>query len=299
VRIRSTKPEFWRSNTIAELSWEDRFVLKGIEAYVDDNGVGKDDIELIATEVFPRDTFRNPRDTLARLSASISRIHAAGLIARYVANEEKLVYVDKWADIQRIDRPGKGRFPRPDGTMEYSQPVNRESYKSPRDTLASPRDTLATGTGEQGNRGTGEQREQTLLNADASSDVDALAHITESDFPDDFAPIYSNAFEEWWEHYPRKAGKRKAFQAWKSARKRASAEALIAGADRYAADPNRVDQFTKYPEGWLNADGWLDDPLPPRDDHANGRTRPAASDAAFAATQALKSQPRTGRLELE
>lgn len=157
MRIRSTKPEFWRSNTIAELSWEDRFVLKGIEAYVDDNGVGKDDIELIATEVFPRDTFRNPRDTLARLSASISRIHAAGLIARYVANDEKLVYVDKWADIQRIDRPGKGRFPRPDGTMEYSQPVNRESYKNPRDTLASPRDTLATGTGEQGNRGTGEK----------------------------------------------------------------------------------------------------------------------------------------------
>ncbi|MBN7466111.1 hypothetical protein I3U66_10915, partial [Mycobacteroides abscessus subsp. massiliense] len=48
MRIRSTRPEFWRSKTIAQLDWDVRLVLKGLEAYVDDNGVGKDDIELIA-----------------------------------------------------------------------------------------------------------------------------------------------------------------------------------------------------------------------------------------------------------
>ena len=39
---------------------------------------------------------------------------------------------------------------------------------------------------------------------------------------------------------------------------------ILAGAIRYRDDPNRVDQFTKYAEGWLNADGWEDEPLPPR-----------------------------------
>ncbi|MFV8049920.1 hypothetical protein [Mycobacterium sp. 48b] len=121
--------------------------------------MGKDDIELIATEVFPRDTFRSPRETVASLSEAIDRIHRAGLIARYEADGEKLLYVDKWKDLQRIDRPSKGRYPRPDGTFEYADVVDRESYRNPRSTLASPRDTLATGTGEQGNRGTAKERE--------------------------------------------------------------------------------------------------------------------------------------------
>lgn len=157
VRIRSTKPEFWKSKTIADaLGWSDRLVLKGLEAYVDDNGVGKDDIELIATEVFPRDTFRSPRETVGRLSEAISRIHQAGLIARYEVDGEKFLYVDKWKDLQRIDKPSKGRYPRPDGSFEYIQPVNRESYRSPREGFGSPPENLAPGTGEQGNRGTGD-----------------------------------------------------------------------------------------------------------------------------------------------
>ena len=181
MRIRSTKPEFWRSNTIAELSWDERLVLKGLESYVDDNGVGKDDIELIATEVFPRDTFRNPRETLARLTEAISRIHSLGLIARYVADGEKLLYVDKWSDIQRVDKPNKGRFPRPDGTMEYSEPVARETYRNPREGFGNPPEVLAPGTGEQGNRGTGE-----ITHLGKASDVsNARENNAAADEPDE------------------------------------------------------------------------------------------------------------------
>jgi hypothetical protein len=49
MRIRSTKPEFWRSERIASVNWDARLVLKGLESYVDDNGVGVDDIALIVT----------------------------------------------------------------------------------------------------------------------------------------------------------------------------------------------------------------------------------------------------------
>lgn len=158
MRIRSTKPEFWRSKTITEglPDWCDRLVLKGLESYVDDNGVGKDDLALIAADVFPRDLSASPLETLARLSEAISRIASVGLIVRYEIDGEKLLYIDKWKDIQRIDKPGKGRFPRPDGTWEYSEPVDRDSYRNPRDTLANPPEALAPGTGEQRNRGTGE-----------------------------------------------------------------------------------------------------------------------------------------------
>lgn len=157
MRIRSTKPEFWRSKTIAALAWDVRLVLKGLESYVDDNGVGKDDLALIAADVFPRDLSRDPRDTLARLSEAISTIAEADIVTRYTFSSEDLLYIERWKDIQRIDKPGRGRFPRPDGTLEYSEPVNRDSYGSPRETVASPPEVVAPGTGEQGSSGTGDQ----------------------------------------------------------------------------------------------------------------------------------------------
>ncbi|PPI08218.1 hypothetical protein [Rathayibacter sp. AY1B8] len=165
MRIRATKPEFWRSKTIAALTWEQRLVLKGLESYVDDNGVGKDDLETIASDVFGRDLARSPRDTLARLTEAISTLHQHGLIARYSVEGEELLYIDKWKDLQRIDKPGRGRFPRPDGTYEYAEVVDTASYRGIRDTLARPPEKVAPVTGEQRNRGTGEQP--------SSSDADA------------------------------------------------------------------------------------------------------------------------------
>lgn len=116
MRIRSTKPEFWRSARIASVSWDARLVLKGLESYVDDNGVGKDDIALILSDVFPRDTLASPRETHARVSEAISHLHQAGLVHRYEAGSTNLLFVSWWESVQRIDKPGKGRFPRPDAT---------------------------------------------------------------------------------------------------------------------------------------------------------------------------------------
>jgi len=150
VRIRSTKPEFWKSRRITSVSWDARLVLKGLESYVDDNGVGIDDIELIVSDVFPRDMFARPRETVARVSEAITELYQAGLVHRYEAGSDHLLYIAFWEEVQRIDKPGKGRNPRPDGTFDYKESSIRES-------VASPPETLAPGTEEQGNRGTGEQ----------------------------------------------------------------------------------------------------------------------------------------------
>lgn len=132
------------------MSWDARLVLKGLESYVDDNGVGIDDIELIVTDVFPRDMFANGRETVARVSEAISELHQAGLVWRYESGSDHLLYISFWEEVQRIDKPGKGRNPRPDGTTEYKESSIRES-------VASPPETLAPGTGEQRNRGTEDQ----------------------------------------------------------------------------------------------------------------------------------------------
>jgi hypothetical protein len=230
MRIRGTKPEFWKSRRIASVSWDARLVLKGLESYVDDNGVGVDDIELIVTDVFPRDMFANPRETVARVSEAITELHQAGLVHRYEARGDQLLYISFWESAQRIDKPGKGRNPRPDGTFDYKESEIRES-------VASPPETLAPVTGEQRNRGTGEQGKKTC-------------------------PAPQDEFIDWYLEYPRKESKGVAEKAYAKARKQATAEALIEGAIRYREDPNREAQYTKLPATWLNGKCWEDGHLP-------------------------------------
>lgn len=163
MRIRSTKPEFWLSERIASVDWDARLVLKGLESYVDDNGVGVDDIALIVAEIFPRDMLANASETVARVSDAITHLFQAGLVWRYEAKGKRLLYISFWESIQRIDKPGKGRFPRPDGTLDYGESQIRES-------VASPRETVAPGTEEQRNRGTEESSSLTLVEGGAGGD---------------------------------------------------------------------------------------------------------------------------------
>ena len=74
----------------------------------------------------------------------------------------------------------------------------------------------------------------------------------------------NNRFEEFWRAYPRKVGKQAALKAYIRAIRQAPEVEVIAGAIRYADDPNRVDTFTAHPTTWLNAGRWADGPLPER-----------------------------------
>lgn len=75
---------------------------------------------------------------------------------------------------------------------------------------------------------------------------------------------YPDEFLNFWDQYPLKRDKGKALKAWRNAIKRADNDTIVAGVARYRDDPNREDGYTKYAEGWLNGDGWEDEPLPDR-----------------------------------
>lgn len=76
--------------------------------------------------------------------------------------------------------------------------------------------------------------------------------------------VIAPGFAEFWNTYPRKAGKAKALQAWTKAVRKAEPATIIAGARTYTNDPNRVDEFTKHGATWLNGECWNDPPLPAR-----------------------------------
>src|SRR5690242_11561687 len=258
MRIRSTKPEFWRSERIASVDWSARLVLKGLESYVDDNGVGKDDLALIVADVFPRDLSRNPPGTLQKVSEAIGSLHRAGLLWRYEVDGTKLLYVAFWESVQRIDKPSAGRFRRPDGTKDYRESEIRESFPEPsRNTPG----TLPPGTGEQGNRGTGEQTE-----------------IPSSAAPKDHPPKDPDGFTEFWAVYPRKVGRQAAVNAWAKARRRGVLPSVMNdGAKRLANDPNLpADRnYIPHPATWLNEGRWDDEPYSPSGQPpARGRVAP-------------------------
>ena len=73
---------------------------------------------------------------------------------------------------------------------------------------------------------------------------------------------YSEAFQKFYEVYPRKIGKRKAFNAWTRAVKRAPANAIHDGAVALADHHKRAGtdpRFIPHPTTWLNRDGWEDE----------------------------------------
>jgi hypothetical protein len=72
------------------------------------------------------------------------------------------------------------------------------------------------------------------------------------------------SFDEFWSAYPRRSGKIKAKDAFRKASKECDPSEIIAGAQAFADDPNRQEEFTPHPATWLNQGRWEDDPLPER-----------------------------------
>lgn len=153
MRIRSIKPEYWRSDDIVQLDIADRLLFIGLWSYVDDNGVGRDQPALIVADLFAHDMERDPSETFARVSRGLQALANAGLINRYKAGKHKLLEIVSWADHQRIDRPGKARYPRSSDDSRHP----REDASSPRVNVSPGSGIRDQGAGEQGSKGTVDQ----------------------------------------------------------------------------------------------------------------------------------------------
>lgn len=72
-------------------------------------------------------------------------------------------------------------------------------------------------------------------------------------------------FNEFWNSYPRRVGKRAALIAYTKAAKSTDESAIIEGAKSLAKDPNLPPkQFIPHPATWLGRAGWEDEPYPER-----------------------------------
>lgn len=257
MRIRSIKPEFWRSEDVVFKDWHTRLVFIGIWSYVDDNGVGLDKLSDITADLFAHDLSIDPTETLNRVSTALDYLQKGGQITRYQVDGKRYLYVSKWEAHQRVNNPNKPRFPPPPVAVTS---VNVEPTATLNSSSVETMQTLPPGAVEQWSSGTEEQG------------LKASPPVKAKRYPDDF--------EEFWQAYPRHENKADAAKAFATAKKHKDATAIITAAGRYKADPNLPDEnFIPYPAKWLRAGGWDNGPCSPRTNGTNGQAKPSTTNA--------------------
>lgn len=153
MRIRSIRPEFWRSDDITALPRETRLLFVGLWSYVDDNGVGMDDFRMIAADLFAlEDDQKEVRDYVREGLATLSR---ALLVIRYKVEGKEYLFIPTWDKHQRIDRASKARYPRPPEDWKPPTSEDAETADSFDEVSRGSRDSLDAGEGEKGRRGEG------------------------------------------------------------------------------------------------------------------------------------------------
>ncbi|WP_198544908.1 MULTISPECIES: hypothetical protein [unclassified Streptomyces] len=106
ARIRTIKPDFFTSLTIADLTPEQRLTFIGLWTHCDDEGRCVDDPRLIKAAVWPLDD-RNSVDVEIDLKA----LSESSLILRYTVNRKRYLAITNWFEHQRINRPTASKLP--------------------------------------------------------------------------------------------------------------------------------------------------------------------------------------------
>lgn len=108
ARIRTIKPEFFTSLTVAGLPLTARLTFIGVWTYADDFGRGVDDPRLVRAAVWPLD-----ERTVAEVEADMTAIAEAGLIRRYEVDGRRYLTVTGWAEHQKVSHPTPSKIPAP------------------------------------------------------------------------------------------------------------------------------------------------------------------------------------------
>jgi hypothetical protein len=284
ARIRSIKPEFFSSLSIADLSRDARLLFIGLWTYVDDDGRGIADPRLIKAHVFPLD------DDLPapRVAELIDELLAKGRVRRYDVTDRTFLVVVNFSEHQRINRHIPSRLPAPpsdDETPGQSHDVSAhdsltEDAVNPH-VLSSEDSPPDLRIMDHGSMDHGKDHARRGVSECARSEP----ALIESPAPP--AVREPEGFEDFWRVYPRRTGKGSARKAWVQARKRATFDQILIGADRFAAalaKAHTEERFVPHPATWLNADRWSDESLPA----SNGVPGPRVNAGTAAVMRAME-----------
>jgi hypothetical protein len=260
ARIRTVKPDYWKSESIARLTWPSRLLFIALWSYVDDNGVGLDNEKLIAAEILPLED--DPIAARLAIRETLDELSRESRIVRYTVGGRSFLAICGWHH-QKIDRPNKPRYPLPDeadgGAPDQALTCG---YRDQRETLdessRDPRDIPSSVPGDQGSGEQGIRDQGSGESAPPDGDAEPALLLADTGTP---RKTLDDHFEEFWRAYPKRKSKGAARTAWDRARKRAPIALILEAAPKVTGtggDP----RFIPHAATWLNRDGWLDEPDP-------------------------------------
>lgn len=187
ARIRTIKPEFFTSLTVADLPLTARLTFIGLWTHVDDAGRCVDDPRLIKAAVWPLDDL-----TASDVELDLKALTESSLITRYTLNRKRYIAVAGWDEHQRINRPTPSKLPAPEeGDPAPPDPVTRHDFDSMSTHAQLSEDSPQERKGKEGNRegkgrdgGAAEAHEQAeLIVVDDSDFVGATEQTPEEPKP--------------------------------------------------------------------------------------------------------------------
>jgi hypothetical protein len=137
MRIRSIKPDFWKSEKVARLPMGARLFFIGLWNLADDHGRFRAHPKILRGELFP---FDEDADVAGWLRA----LQAVGLVALYEVDGSTFGWVCGFDEHQKIDRRSASRLPAPPDTARKPacsaevQPIPANKPAEPADTLVEP-----------------------------------------------------------------------------------------------------------------------------------------------------------------
>jgi hypothetical protein len=180
ARIRTIKPEFFTSETVAELPVRARLTWIGLWTYCDDHGRCRDNVKLVKAAVWALDDV-----SLVSIEKDLSDLHQAGLILRYTVDGKSFIQVTNWTEHQKVSHPTDSKFPDPirgvpspppgGGELPEDPWSHSEDYGIfPETSGAAPEPSGNSPRGKEGNREQGRERKGAGTAEPARADVDGL-----------------------------------------------------------------------------------------------------------------------------
>ena len=115
MRIRSIKPEFWKSERVASLPRDSRLLFIGLWNLADDAGRFRAHPNLIQGELFPY-------EPTADVAAWLAPLVEAGLVVLYEVEGRRFGLVAGFEEHQKIDKRTESRLPAPPSTRRRQRP---------------------------------------------------------------------------------------------------------------------------------------------------------------------------------
>lgn len=241
LRIRTVKPELFTHDGLYDLEVETglpiRLAFIALFTACDREGRFKWRPRQLGAQLLPYD--------LLDFSRVLDALTTRGFVQKYTVSGEEFGVIPTFTRHQLVNnRESASDLPKP--------PPDLICDACPTRAPRVPHATQGEGKGREGNRREGES---TL-----SLDSDEIHPPAESP---ELPLSCEDAFQKFWDAYPKKKSKPDALRAWQKLKLSAKLPEILAAIEVAKKSVEWADpQFISYPASWLNASGWEDEYLP-------------------------------------